>query len=41
MAGLYINVFNDNFADMSNWVPVDMPGADTGNNEWEFTQLVR
>jgi beta-glucanase (GH16 family) len=32
----YINVLNDNFANMNNWTPNDMPGANSGNNEWEY-----
>ena len=34
--GSYIQVFNDNFNDLSNWVAEDLSGASTGNNEWEY-----
>lgn len=32
----YINVLNDNFANMNNWAADTMPGANSGNNEWEY-----
>ncbi|CAG9321811.1 unnamed protein product [Blepharisma stoltei] len=32
----YINVLNDNFNDLSNWLENVMAGADSGNNEWEY-----
>ena len=34
--GTYINVFNDNFNDLGNWVAEDLSGGQTGNNEWEY-----
>lgn len=32
----YINVLNDNFQDLSNWVEIVQEGSATGNNEWEY-----
>ena len=32
----YIQVFNDNFQNLNNWVPQVQTGASTGNNEWEY-----
>ncbi|OMJ68180.1 hypothetical protein SteCoe_34443 [Stentor coeruleus] len=34
--GGYTQIFNDNFANLNNWVADTMPGADSGNNEWEY-----
>ena len=35
-AGPYINVLNDNFSNLNNWVAEDFSGAQSGNNEWEY-----
>ena len=35
-AGPYINVLNDNFQNLDNWVAEDFSGAQSGNNEWEY-----
>jgi beta-glucanase (GH16 family) len=32
----YIQVLNDNFSNMNNWVADTMPGANSGNGEWEY-----
>ncbi|CAG9315895.1 unnamed protein product [Blepharisma stoltei] len=32
----YVNVMNDTFQDMSNWIENVMAGADSGNNDWEY-----
>ena len=32
----YVNVLNDNFSNLNNWVADVLPGANTGNNEWEY-----
>ena len=34
--GGYIQVFNDNFQNLDNWVPQVQSGGATGNNEWEY-----
>ncbi|OMJ78430.1 hypothetical protein SteCoe_21752 [Stentor coeruleus] len=34
--GKYIQIFNDNFENLSNWVAEDLPGVNTGSNEWEY-----
>lgn len=36
LAGPYINVLNDNFQNLDNWVAEDFSGAQSGNNEWEY-----
>ena len=34
--GSYVLTFQDKFESLDNWVAVNQPGADTGNNEWEL-----
>lgn len=34
--GGYVQIFNDNFNNLDNWVAENMTGAQSGNNEWEY-----